>query len=227
MSFPQFASFFGDHFELFGLGACLIVLIALVIPMFFYTGRGGERYSMLNHFVSELGERGVSRAAGVFNAGMIAAGFLFIPFDIGMGLSVPNIWAKLGMAAGVVTAVGLILIGFFSMDKLKPHIFAAMTFFDGGLATIILFTIAVWAQPTGAEILPRGIFWIGVICILVFIVFLALNPRPASDIVSVDFLRLNPMKNRPRVWMMPISEWLVVGISTAWYLSTALVLFLR
>ena len=91
-----------SNFELFGLLACLIVTAALIIPIPLYTGRAGERYSVLNHFVSELGEAGVSRAAGVFNGGMIAAGLLFIPFDIGMGLAVPNIWAKLGMIAGIV-----------------------------------------------------------------------------------------------------------------------------
>ncbi len=175
----QFALFLIGHFELFGLLACLIVMAALVLPIPLYTGRAGERYSVLNHFVSELGEAGVSRAAGVFNGGMIAAGVLFIPFDIGMGLSVPNIWAKMGMIAGIVTAFSLILIGIFPMDKLKQHIFAAMIFFDGGLATIILFTIAVWNQPAGAEVLPRGIFWIGIVCILIYVVFLIQNPRPS------------------------------------------------
>ncbi len=227
MTSTQIVPLFGQHYELFGLLACLIVTAALILPIPFYTGRAGERYSVLNHFVSELGEGGVSRAAGVFNGGMIGAGLLFIPFDIGMGLAVPNIWAKFGMVAGIITALSLILIGIFSMDKLKPHIFAAMTFFDGGLAAIILFTIAVWSQPAGAEVLPRGISWIGVVCILIYIAFLTLNPRPSADIMTADFLRLGPMKNRPKIWMMPISEWLVVIVSTFWYLSTALVLFLQ
>ena len=47
------------------------------------------------------------------------------------------------------------------MDKLKPHIFAALTFFDGGLATIILFTIAVWNQPAGAEVFPAAFSGLG------------------------------------------------------------------
>ena len=227
MASIQLFRFVAEHFELFGLLACLLVMAALILPIPFYTGRAGERYSVLNHFVSELGEKGVSRAAGVFNGGLIAAGILFIPFDIGMGLSVPNLWAKLGMIAGIVASAKLILIGIFSMDKLKPHIFAALAFFDGGLAIIILFTLAVWNQPAGEEIFPRGIFWIGAVCILIYIAFLTINPRPSLDVASADFLRLNPLKNRPKIWRMPISEWLVVFGSTLWYLSTALVLFHR
>ena len=39
-----------------------------------YRGRDGERYSPLNHWISELGEPGVSRRAAIFNAGAVAGG---------------------------------------------------------------------------------------------------------------------------------------------------------
>jgi hypothetical membrane protein len=222
----QGLSFLVEHFELFGILASLIILAALSIPIPMYTGRAGEKYSVLNHFVSELGEVGVSRGAKVFNEGLVAAGVLFIPFTLGLGFSIQNLWAKFGMIAGIWTAVWLLLIGVFPMNNLKPHIIAALSFFDGGLATILFFTVGLWMQPVGTGILPRVMPWIGVVCILIDIVFLTLNPRPSSDIVAGDFLRLDPLKNRPRIWMMPISEWLVVFVSTLWYLSTALVLLL-
>jgi hypothetical membrane protein len=227
MDFTRSFSLLFEHFELFGILACLIILAALSIPIPMYTGRAGEKYSVLNHFVSELGEVGMSRGAKVFNGGLIAAGALFIPFTLGLGFSIQNLWAKFGMLAGIWTAVWLLLIGVFPMNNLKPHIIAALSFFDGGLATILLFTIGLWMQPAGTEILPRGMQWIGVFCILIYIAFLTLNPRPSSDFMAGDFLRLDPLKNRPRIWMMPIAEWLVVLVSTLWYLSTALVLLLR
>ncbi|MGB7538971.1 MAG: DUF998 domain-containing protein [Anaerolineales bacterium] len=220
-------SFLFEHFELFGILACLIILAALSIPIRMYTGRAGEKYSVLNHFVSELGEVGVSRGAKVFNGGLIAAGALFIPFTLGLGFSIQNFWAKFGMIAGIWTAVWLLLIGVFPMNSLKLHIIAALSFFDGGLATILFFTVGLWMQPAGMGILPRVMPWIGVVCIMIYIVFLTLNPRPSSDRVAGDFLRLDPLKNRPRIWMIPISEWLVVFLSILWYLSTALILLLN
>ncbi|MBN2085635.1 MAG: DUF998 domain-containing protein [Anaerolineales bacterium] len=225
MDLSRMGTVFFDHFELFGVLASLIVLAAVSIPIPIYIGRAGEKYSVLNHFVSELGEEGVSRGAGVFNRGLIAAGALFIPFTLGLGLSMHTVWAILGMIAGLWTAVCLMLIGMFPMNRLKPHIFAALSFFDGGLATILLFTIGFWLLPAGSEMLPRGMHWIGIVCILIYIVFLAQNPRLAVN-NAADFLQQNPLKGRPKIWMMPITEWLVVLVSTLWYLSTALVLFL-
>jgi hypothetical protein len=67
----------------------------------------------------------------------------------------------------------------------------------------------------------------GVFFILIYIAFLTLNPRSSLDLVPGDFLRLDPMKNRTRIWMMPITEWLVVLVSTLWYLSTALIRLLH
>ena len=41
---------------------------------------------MFNHYVSELGELGVSEFAMMFNVGMMIAGIFFIPFMFGLGL---------------------------------------------------------------------------------------------------------------------------------------------
>lgn len=224
MDSSSLSSLFLNNFEFFGILACVIVMAGLVIPIPFYYGRDGERYSVLNHFVSELGEVGVSKGAGMFNGCLIAAGGLFIPFTLGLGLSIDNWWAKLGMATGLCTAVSLLLIGVFSMDKLEPHVRAALSFFDAGFFTIILFTIGIWLQPAGTQILPKAAGWIGVLCILVYSVFLVGNPRPPAGAKIADFLRPDLTKQRPRIWSKPIMEWLVVLMSTLWYLSTGLII---
>ena len=38
-----------------------IVVLAIVYAAWMYRGKRGERYSLLNHFISELGEVGVSK----------------------------------------------------------------------------------------------------------------------------------------------------------------------
>jgi hypothetical membrane protein len=55
------------------IGAAAITLGALITGLA-YTGTAGERYSPLNHWVSELGEVGVSEQASVFNLGLIIGG---------------------------------------------------------------------------------------------------------------------------------------------------------
>jgi hypothetical membrane protein len=219
--------FFREHFEWFGLTACLIVSAALIIPIPLYSGRAGEKYSPLNHFVSELGEAGVSRGAWIFNGGMIAAGLLFLPFTLGLAFTINNSWAMAGMVAGLFAAFWLILIGVFPMNKLKWHILAALSFFYCGLATILLFSLAIWMQVEEALPIPREFVWIGIVCVLIYILFLTKNPLQPRDPKVMDFLRVDSSFNRPVIWVMPISEWLVVIVSTLWYLSTALVIIYR
>jgi hypothetical membrane protein len=224
MDISYLAAVFLSRFKYFGILASLITIIALVFPMPWYSGRNGERYSVLNHFVSELGEVGVSKAARVFNGGLILAGALFVPFIIGLGISMGNGWAKLGMVLGVWTAVSLILVGVFPMDKLEPHVRATLSFFNGGWLAIILFTLSVWTQPAGMQVLPRSMVWFGLLCTAVYSAFLLVGLRSPSDEKIADFLRPNLAKERPNVWLKPLIEWLVVILSILWYLSTALLI---
>jgi len=50
-------------FQLFSLIGSTIAVLGAVITGLAYHGRQGERYSILNHYISELGETGVSRFA--------------------------------------------------------------------------------------------------------------------------------------------------------------------
>ncbi len=55
-------AFFSDPltFKIAGMAGVLTVLLGSLVAVFFYRGKDGERYSPLNHFISELGEEGVS-----------------------------------------------------------------------------------------------------------------------------------------------------------------------
>jgi hypothetical protein len=109
--------FIFERFALFSALACLLILGAVSIPIPICTGRVGEKYTVLNHFVSELGDVGVSRGAMIFIGESIAAGALYIPLALELGFSIPNLWAKLRMLARIWTAVWLLLIGVFLMNK--------------------------------------------------------------------------------------------------------------
>lgn len=106
------------------------MILGTLISAFAYRGKQGETYSPLNHFISELGEIGVSHLAWVFNTGLILCGIILIPACISLGMILPGFLSKLGMFSGVIAAVGLALVGFNLMNKLKPHGKAAVTFFS-------------------------------------------------------------------------------------------------
>ena len=136
----------GRQFHWFGIAGSVLLLVCVLVTMSVYVGRAGERYSPLNHFISELGEVGVSRLAPVFNAGLVAAGVLYVPFVLGLGAAVGGWWAAAGTAAGIVSAVSVACVGVFPMNNLPPHITAALTFFRSGLVTVLLFGIAIQRQ---------------------------------------------------------------------------------
>lgn len=89
------------YYTIFGLAGAAIVALCSLIAGLFYSGPDGESYSLLNHFISELGEVGISPLAWLFNLGLIAGGLFLIPFSLGLGLSLPGWLPKVGIIAGL------------------------------------------------------------------------------------------------------------------------------
>ncbi|MHA1638408.1 MAG: DUF998 domain-containing protein, partial [Candidatus Thorarchaeota archaeon] len=104
------------HFPLWGIAASIIGIVFILGPMIPYVGTNGEPFSIFNHFISELGELGVSEFAMMFNIGMILAGIAYIPFMIGFGIYLENIFGKIAGLVGVFCSVSIILVGIFPMN---------------------------------------------------------------------------------------------------------------
>ena len=219
-TFFSFVNHFGWVGSLFILLGCLIASIP-------YRGRAGEKYSLLNHFISELGEIGVSRLARFFNAGLIIGGILFVPFIISLGVTLGLWTGYVGMAAGVIASISSIFVGIFSMERLEPHRVAAMTFFRMGLITILALTVAVFLQPSEARAIPLEINIIGVIAIISYSVFL-LIVRQKTDKNGEENYLLDPTekKQRPHFWRTPFMEWMLFFATIGWFLCVSLILVL-
>jgi hypothetical membrane protein len=131
----------------------LAAVIGAVVSGLAYRGKKGERYSPLNHFISELGEVGVSRLAWVFNAGLILTGLCLVPASISLGFILKTILSKIAIVAGVISALSLSLVGIFPMNKIKPHGFVAVTYFRAGLVMVFLYSLAIAFQPMGQVVI--------------------------------------------------------------------------
>ncbi|HZU87441.1 MAG TPA: DUF998 domain-containing protein, partial [Anaerolineaceae bacterium] len=147
-------------------------MIGVIIASISYKGRKHERYSLFNHFISELGEVGISKNAQAFNIGMIIGGILFLPLMIGLGLRLNTVFGWLGTTFGLVAAISATLVGVFSMERLTPHRRAAMTFFRSGLLTVLFFTIAIFTQSGEQKLIPLGVNIIGIIALASYSTFL-------------------------------------------------------
>ena len=105
------------------------------------------------------------------------------------------------------------------MNKIEPHAAAAMTFFRGGLAMMILFTLAIGLPPHDQQVLPRAYSLAGLPAILSFGGFLVLIAR------SMKKSRENPLSTegviRPGFWLLAIFEWSIFVTIILWFLVIA------
>ena len=129
-------AFFSDPltFKIAGMAGVLTVLLGSLVAGFFYRGKDGERYSPLNHFISELGEEGVSAKAGWFNLSLIVSGLCLLAACISLGLILPGTLARIAGVIGALCALSLALVGLFPVNLYKQHAASAMAFFLSGNA---------------------------------------------------------------------------------------------
>ena len=225
MVFNSFLSFLSTHYQHFGWMGSLVILLGSLLSGLVYSGKSSEKYSILNHYISELGEIGVAKRAWAFNTGMIVGGTLFLPFIAGLGLSLSSWTGWAGMAAGLLAAVSSVFVGIFSMERMEPHRKAAMTFFRSGLVTILFFTIAVFLQPAAQRTIPLAVNIIGIAAIACYSAFLLIVDLKNAE-KNEENQNLDPTeeKERPRFWRTPFLEWLVFFSTIAWFLCVSLIL---
>ncbi len=202
-------------FKIFSIAGGFIAVVGSLITALVYQGREAEAYSPLNHFISELGEVGVSRSAWVFNFSLILSGLSLLPASISLGLMLTGLISKIAMVAGVVCALSLSLVGVFPMNKMKPHGYAALMYFRAGLAMVILFSLAVALQPESQRVLSRWYALAGLPAIMAFSTLLRLlkdTPKHKDDPLSTGDVK------RPRVWRLAVVEWLIFFTILLWFI---------
>jgi hypothetical membrane protein len=229
MNGVSISSFLTQTYPLFGFTGSLLMIFAMFTTGIFYRGKMGERYSVLNHYISELGEVGVSRLAWLFNAGLILGGLLLLPFMVGFSLELNNLWAKLGMIVGVWAAFSVMAVGVFPMNNRNAHIFVAMSYFRSGLVMVLLFSVAVFVQPLGQEVISKASNIAGLISLLCYATFLLTSDAPKKkneEAESKNVLDPEAEKVRPRYWRITILEWMVFFSTILWFLIIAIYRFM-
>ena len=98
---------------------------------------------MANHFVSELGEVGVSKLAWMFNTMLVLGGTCITLHILGLALQIRSWFRIILGVSGLITGVSAAMVGVFPMNNIQPHIKVAMLFFNMGLFTMTIFAIYV------------------------------------------------------------------------------------
>jgi|WetSurMetagenome_2_1015567.scaffolds.fasta_scaffold150369_2 hypothetical membrane protein len=198
-----------------------LIALGVIYSSLRYRGRNGQKYSILNHFISELGEVGVSQAAWAFNWGLILGGIVTLPYIIGLGIKFASPLGWLGTAAGLVATGGVSAVGVFPMNRLESHGKAAMTYFRSGLVMVFFFGLAILLQPAGKQIVHPLANLLSLFAFGVYAAFLVLLKPPKKSPDEKGSNPLDPMESpqRPRFWLLPALEWAVFFATLLWLLG--------
>ena len=204
-----------------GLSGSVIIAFGTLVTALGFEGRHGEPYSFLNHFISELGEVGISRWAMVFNVGLIAGGLLLTVFMLGLAAYSGGRFGYVFGLVGLVSGISGALVGVFPMNRLKPHSLVAMMFFNVGMVSAALF--AVYVLFIRQDRFRRWVAVPAIVTVVCFFAFLFLTEpaQPAGELLE---LPKDAFADRPAVWTTAILEWSVFFSVLAWAVIVSLYL---
>ncbi|HWB63526.1 MAG TPA: DUF998 domain-containing protein [Chitinophagales bacterium] len=181
-----------------GILACLIVGEgARISAAASYSGD----YSIVNHFISELGRSNATSKAYVFNHSLMVSGFLLLIFISGMGnFMYYSRLARMARIFGIIAVFCFSAIGYFTAETWTPHIIVASLFFACAMVSILLFSLSIIREKQRR--FTRAIALNGFVIVAWY--FVALLWPKASLLQSV----YNPTHFvRPAVWMLTVLEW--------------------
>ena len=188
-----------------------IFMVAAAVAAVAYTGTAGEGFSPLNHWVSELGELGVSTLALVFNVGLFVGGLALALFMAALGLLRRSRLAWLYLPVGFVAGVSGAFVGVFPMNNRGIHIVFALGFFVLGWIAVGLASLDIWRRPEAR--FSRWLPWLGALTVLVFLAFLS---------VYIPYLYTGTGSDRPAFSVATVLEWLVLVGIIGWVLVASL-----
>jgi hypothetical membrane protein len=188
------------------IGSAFFAIASLVAGAF-YVGTQNESFSPLNHWVSELGEMGVSTLALVFNIGLFVGGLALAAFFFALGRLRPSRLANVYVVVGVIAGISGALVGVFPMNNRAIHVVVALGFFVLGWVAVGLASLDLWRRPEAR--FSRWLPALGAVTVAVFLLFLS---------VYIPYLYTGTGSDRPDVSVATVLEWLVLIGIIGWVL---------
>ena len=146
-----------------------------------YRGKEGESYSVLNHFISELGEVGVSAFALLFNTSLILGGLALAVFMLGLSYFYSGLVAIMLFSVAIwvdrqrklsrwLIVPGILTVASFASFLALPHLTGAshvglldpsrftrpVVWLTPLLEWSVFFTMLTWVALTAADLALRG-----------------------------------------------------------------------
>ncbi|MBN2502146.1 MAG: DUF998 domain-containing protein [Anaerolineales bacterium] len=205
--------------SVFGIVGSFLLIFGSLITALAFEGQSKEPYSFLNHFISGLGENGVSKLAKLFNTSIIIGGVHITIFLLGVALYIGDIVGYVLGITGLIAGISGILVGFYPVNHTKSHFFVAAICFNAGILFSTLLSLHILFTSQGD--FPRWIAIPGLLVSILSSVFLSL---PQSSSLQSHSFRI-PKFNRPRIWILAVLEWCILVMMIIFILSISIFLY--
>jgi hypothetical membrane protein len=207
-----------------GVVGPIIMGLGMLLSALAYVGVEGQRYKLANHFVSELGELGISEWAAAFNWGLILGGVLTTIFMVYLAFQLES-WLRypLGLLSVFATTNGA-LVGVYPMNFIEPHTRVALTFFNLGMLITFLYSLVFLFIRRHA--FPRWMAIPGLLNAATFAWFLYF---PVQTVAEPGFYEgmAGFLTNRPDFIPLALLEWVVVIGILSWVLILGVYLYIH
>jgi hypothetical membrane protein len=198
-------------------------------------------FSPLLRYVSELANPWLSERAEWFGGGLVAGGACLVPFALGLPRLVPGRAGRIAGGLGLVAAVGMVLTGYFPLDRTVPHFGSAAVLFAAVILAGLLSAVglrrqaAVSRRPAGARGFAIGIFALFGLQLAMTLLGLVVTVRALEHVElrsSAQVLQVLPRYQVLVVLGIPINpvaimEWLFVALTGLLVLATSVVALTR
>lgn len=186
-----------------------VLAIATLVTALTYVGAEGQRYSPLNHFVSELGHTQDSELAIVFNLALVFGGLMMGLHLVGVGLRFRSFFRYVVAVSGALVGVAGALVGVFPMDvNANMHQLVALGFFEGALLLLVVFSAFVGLTRQRAY--PRWMALLALPMLAANLVFLNELRVDGIDALAIALAVREPFR------LICASEWAVIVFLLLW-----------
>ena len=201
---------------LLGLASIATILVGALVTALPYSGYLAEKYSPLNHFISELGEVPTSRLAFVFNTGLLVGAIGLGFFLVILAGRVDGVFRPALMVAGLVSGAAGALLGVFPMNDHALHRPLSFAFFLTAWLVAAIFSAWLLRPRAGFS---RALVMPGAIAVVTSIVFIFVytsqyHPKDPSA----------PILGRSPVWAPAWLEWASLLTLFGWFACVSIAL---
>lgn len=192
-----------------GMIGIFTILTGAFMSAMVFTGRTHEPYSILNHFISELGNKRWYSYAMFFNIGLMLAGIPLLVF-LNASAMLLHSWLRYPMMVfGTISGVTCSLIGVYPESDFYVHITIAPIFFSATLLSLMIYCVGVWIEHH--HLLDRRYALAGVPAGVFLVVLLWELIINAQEFIAGEQGAIVQMQyHRPEFWMLPFIEWMVL-----------------